>query len=107
MSVSTSQASLFTADVLPSTFLQDCITWIQANLRPDQVFSEDQLNEWAGAGCNPDAVFSEEILRAWARGRTVEFLCGVDCLERWAEQHGYVRAAVAEPKTLPSGKERE
>ncbi len=28
-------------------FLEDILTWIQTHLSPEEVFTDDQLNEWA------------------------------------------------------------
>ena len=39
----------FASDVvqLPPYLLDDSVTWIQDNLSPDAVFTDEQLGEWA------------------------------------------------------------
>lgn len=34
-------------DVLPQFLLDEFITWIQSNMSPDEVCTEEQLSEWA------------------------------------------------------------
>jgi len=33
--------------IMPETALEHCIDWIQENLEPDEVFSEEELAKWA------------------------------------------------------------
>ena len=35
----------FVNNVLPSYLLDDCIEWIRGNLKPDDVFSKEELEE--------------------------------------------------------------
>lgn len=37
----------FVNNVLPSYLLDDCIEWIRGNLKPDDVFSKEELIDWA------------------------------------------------------------
>ena len=55
------------------SLLADAIEWIRGNLRPDQVFDEQELYAWASENASdPEDVFSTHEL------------------DRWAEANGYV-----------------
>ena len=41
------QDKQFIKDVIPGALLEECIIWIRDNLEPDEVFTDDQLEEWA------------------------------------------------------------
>lgn len=37
----------FLDSVISDTLLEDAIEWIQSNMHPEDVFSDDQLTDWA------------------------------------------------------------
>lgn len=41
------QDNAFIAAIIPSSILDDSITWIGDNLKPDDVFDEKELDDWA------------------------------------------------------------
>ncbi len=57
-------------DTLAGIILDDLdgiIDKIADELRPDQVFDEENLMEWVKDNKTPEDVFSEESLESWAR----------------------------------------
>ena len=47
MPTSVKEDEKFLADVIGSELLEKSIEWIQNNLAPEDVFSEDALSDWA------------------------------------------------------------
>ena len=37
----------FVSEVISSSALEEVISWIKSNLEPEEVFDENQLEEWA------------------------------------------------------------
>lgn len=60
----------FTSDMLPEYPLDHAIEWIQEHMDPEEVFSDDTLEDWAknygGDHLAPDEVFTDAALEAWA-----------------------------------------
>lgn len=50
----------FVNAILPRYFLDDAIEWIQENMNPEDVFSDEKLKEWAEN--NGLVVIEEEVL---------------------------------------------
>lgn len=46
---------------------------------------------WIGANMNPDDVFDEKTLKNWAKNFDAEDVCDRSALEYWAEQNGYTK----------------
>lgn len=42
-----SQIKQAIAEILPQFLLDEFIAWIQTNMTPDEIFTEEQLKEWA------------------------------------------------------------
>lgn len=47
MSTTRKQNSDFIENVMSSSFLEDCISWIATHLSPEDVFSKKDLEAWA------------------------------------------------------------
>ena len=60
------QNEQFTKTIMVTWPLDDALAWIQTNLEPDEVFTEDQLQENARRGY-PEETFTEEELQDWAK----------------------------------------
>lgn len=52
-------------DNVLDSILQDAIDWIQKNMNPDDVFTDDDLTSWATSK-EIDSVFPAKELEAWA-----------------------------------------
>lgn len=37
----------FIKDVIPECLLEDTVFWIKSNMKPEDVFDKDELEEWA------------------------------------------------------------
>jgi len=42
----------FAKDILPQYLLDDATEWIQKNMEPEDVFTDEQLKEWADSWCS-------------------------------------------------------
>jgi len=55
MATSAEQDSDFIDELIPGDLLEQAIDWIAANMNPDDVFSESDLNQWADDAGRPEA----------------------------------------------------
>ena len=57
----------FIAEVIPSGLLSTVIDWIKDNLKPDDVFDDDELFAWCKSNANEATeVCPDDLLRDWA-----------------------------------------
>ena len=89
---SSSQEKDFKDYVISVNLLKESIEWIARNLSPDEVFSDDELEDWARSNYDlEEALEVSDIIRlARDKCNDPEEIFDKDTLETWALDNGWV-----------------
>ncbi len=79
----------FAQHMITNEPLDNAVDWIQDNLNPDDVFSQQSLLDWAGE--NLEGVSETKLVSHVSSTFNPEEVFDRHDLETWAEENGYVK----------------